>query len=486
MFPSYFSDVSDISQETQGYWQKEQTYREKFRKYYNGTIFKEKVPKEVGADESDIELYPVGLNLVKLLCVAQADSLFGEWEERVVTWGVDQDTEIEQPQRDAAILLHDIQTASKANSMFWEMAIDREVYGGAAMKITPSFSPGYVKWSRVQLESFYPIWDPEEEDVLLEVYVVTELTKEQAWLKYKYKTDKDTVYRVEKWNVDEYEVKLDDKVISTYSGRNPWAVVPFVYFPRMRSTSWWGESLTADIMRVQDELNMRVADLGEAVHYNSHPTRWGINLPMSFNSDNYPLGPNMLWDLGRKLGDWPEPKVGMLQATDPVPKGAYDFVEFLYDWGMTQASAPPIAFGKDDGGGQRSGVTLEIRMWPLIKATRRSRAYFSSGLQRASHITARILRQKEFDGMSVRALAAILDNEVVPQYSPIMPRDQAALVDEVVKRRSTVPPVISVETSVKKLGEGATEVDKIDADLVKYPPPEPTQNSTGSHSAQTF
>ena len=472
MFPTY-SDVSDISQETQGYWQAESALRAKYRKYFNGAIFKELQPNEAGQDEIDIELYPVGLNLVKLLCLAQADSLFGEWEEQIVRFGVGQEADFGQPERDAAKLLDDILLSSDAGSMLWELALDREIYGGCAMKISPVFNPlkpGRVLWSRVALDSFYPIWDPDDQQVLLEVFVITELTKEQAYLKYGFKTEKLTVTKVEHWTNKVYEIKLDEMVISQFSGVNPWGEVPFVYIPRMRTTSWWGDSLTADLIRIQDELNMRVADVGEAVHYNSHPTRWGINLPKAFNTDNYPLGPNILWDLGRKVGDWPEPKVGMLNTPDPVPPGAFNYIDFIQDWGLTSSSAPPIAFGKDDGGGQRSGVTLEIRMWPLIKACRRSRAYMSTGLSRAAYITATILKQKAFDGVSVRALEAITSHKVVPQYAPIMPRDQAALVDEVVKRRSTEPPTISVISAVKKLGDGAAEVERIDDDIVKYPP----------------
>ena len=54
MFPSY-SDISDVSQETQGYWQAESALRAKYRKYYDGTIFKEKIPLEVIRALRDVE-----------------------------------------------------------------------------------------------------------------------------------------------------------------------------------------------------------------------------------------------------------------------------------------------------------------------------------------------------------------------------------------------------------------------------------------------
>ena len=120
---------------------------------------------------------------------------------------------------------------------------------------------------------------------------------------------------------------------------------------------------------------MRLGDISEAINYNAHPVRYGYNLPRAFNTANFPLSPDSLWDLGRVIGNSPEPTVGMLEAKEAVHDSSFTYLNFLYDWTRTSTFAPPIAFGEDNGGGQRSGATLEIRMLPLIKATRRSRAY---------------------------------------------------------------------------------------------------------------
>jgi hypothetical protein len=168
-----------------------------------------------------------------------------------------------------------------------------------------------------------------------------------------------------------------------------------------------------------------------------------------------------MWDLGRVIGNSPEPHVDILEAKNPIPQGTFDYIKWIYDWGRTSSFAPPIAFGEDNGGGQRSGVTLEIRMWPLIKSMRRSRAYFSAGLLRAAKISSIILRQKSL--APVRTLDTIDEGAVIPTFAPIMPRDQSALVDEVTKRLSTNPPTISLDTAVKMLGQGPSEVRRIQA-----------------------
>ena len=344
--------------------------------------------------------------------------------------------------------------------MFWQNELDRNLYGGCVMKIAPALDKvSKIQWMHINIDSFFPVWDPDNEDELLEVYVVTNMSSDQAQLRYGYKSEKEYVQRVEHWTKAIYENTLDSIRMDAYSGTNPWGVVPFVYIPRMRSTYWWGESLAEDIIPVQDELNMRLADLGEAVNYNTHPTRWGYNLPRSFNTKNFPLGSNVLWDLGRVVGQSPEPKVGILEASNPIPTGTFEYVKWLYDWSRTSAFAPPIAFGEDSGGGQRSGATLEIRMWPLVKAVRRSRSYLNTGLLRAVYITGLILKQK---GLApVRTVQALIEGRVVPSYAPVMPRDQAAIVDEVTKRLSTNPPTISLETAVNYQGQGIAEVNRI-------------------------
>ena len=266
------------------------------------------------------------------------------------------------------------------------------------------------------------------------------MSADQAKAKYGYEATNDIVRRVEHWTKRTYENYLDGHKMIEYSGINPWGVCPFVFTPRYRFSHYWGDPLTPDIMDVQDELNMRIADIGEAINYNAHPVRWGINLPRDFNAKNYPLGPNAMWNMGRALQGQPVPQVGMMEAQHAVSPGVLEHVKFLYDWSRTSVFAPPIAFGEDNGGGQRSGTTLEVRMMPLIKSVRRSRSYLTAGMRRALQITAIILEQKKYGDVSGRrdqqhdegqhhsavrlpsrhAIKSATVDEVVKLYRPIL------------------------------------------------------------------
>lgn len=481
-FPQW-SDLGNAiqtSQDTLYKWSAELQRIENYRYYYDGDVFDEKIQTERGQIDDDVPLlYPVGMNLVKMLCLSQTDAMFGEYEHLPVQWSVRQDDDITASDEAAIELLTQILVNSNAESMFWELELDRNVFGGGVFKIEPAKplgTPGHIRWKKIPRQNFFPIWNPEDPDDLIEAYLVTAMTKDQAKIMYNMDFNQDVIYRVEKWNKKFSENWIGDRKLNQYSTPNPWGIVPFVYIPRVRLSNWFGDALTGDVIDVQNDLNMRVADMSDAINYNAHPTRWGMNLSREFDERNFPVGSNSMWNLGRTVSANFEPKVGILEAQHAVKPEVFEYIKFEYDWARTSVFAPPIAFGEDQGGGQRSGVTLEIRMWPLIKSIRRSRNYMTTGLNRAMKITAAILEQKQFDDVPVKAIKAIRDGRIMPVYFPILPQEQQKIVDEVVKLRSLDPPGISLETSQKILGRGIGEVERIKNDLedeLLNPEPEP-------------
>jgi hypothetical protein len=403
------------------------------------------------------------------MAITATDAAFGEWKDSPIKWGTRGDQETSSADQGAIQIMSDIMETSGGASLFWELELERNVYGGAALKINPDVkSPGGIKWTRIPREGFFPVWDPEDPDTLIEVYVLLYMSAEQAKQKYGYTAGGDVVRYMEHWSKDKHETKLEDHELKDYSGINPYGVVPFVYTPRFRFSNWWGESMTQELIAVQDELNMRIADISDAINYNAHPVRWGVNLSRDFNSKNFPLGPNVLWNLGRVIGTGTPPEVGILEAKAAVQPGVFQHVQFLYDWATSAAEVPPIALGKEPGGGQRSGVTLELKMWPLMKAIRRSRAYLNTSMRRAMYITAAILKQKVLpsENFPVRALQSLMEGRIVPTYADIMPRDMSTEIDGVVKQMSTKPvPSISLETAQTVLGRGVGEVERIKKQL---------------------
>jgi hypothetical protein len=459
-----YSDLGKVDAVTKNTWSNLLAKYSEYEYYYSGRVFDEKVEDSELADPPS--LYPVGINIVKMLCDSMASATFGEYDHLPIWFGTRRGVDESSHTIDASKLLDRILFQSDAESALLEMEIQRMLFGASVLKIRPSIKRKGVEWLPIKPSSFFPVFDPHNKNRLIEAHVSNYISRAQAKLFYGYDGKKDEVLFEEEWTLRSHKVVIDGKMrIEKYSGRNPYGVVPFVYIPRARSVSKYGDSLADDIIPVQDELNMRIADIGEAVNYNAHPIRYGLNLPHAFNASNYPVGSDSLWDLGRSFGDH-KPEIGVLEVKNPVPQGAVENVEWLYDWVRTSTFAPPIAFGEDNGGGQRSGATLEIRMWPLIKAVRKHRAYLRTGMRHAAYITGKILRQK--DWARPRVLDALINSDIEAQFADIMPRDRAAIVDEVVKRLATKPPTISLESALKKLGADSVEEDRIREMLEEY------------------
>ncbi len=475
LHPSQIGDLADVSPFLRSSWDAVRASHMKAAHYYSGEIFTKKVETETGEDGAPL-LYPIGINLVKMMVLSMTDATYGEWDDvrNVLVFKSKSNTAPTEAEKAAVEYATGLMEDSNAPSMLWEAEFDRNLYGAAVLRIMPDLPrASHVRWYKVPLDGFYPVFDPADPDKIVECWQVTQILAEQAKAIYGIETSSTTpLVKVEHWSTSIYETKVDGKVVSAYSGTNPWGVVPYVYIPRMRTIDWWGESLVEDIYGPQDEMNMRLADAGEALNYHSHPVYWGRNLPNNFNSDNYPLDPSALWDLGRARGG-ENPEVGMLKNDTPVSEGLYKYVQFLYDWTRTSASDPPIAFGDDNGGGQRSGDTLEIRLWPMIKAIRRSRGYLSTGITEALRITGKILAQKKFSDIPAGVASELLGRRVVPVFNSVLPRDEAKIVDEVTKLLSTNPPSISLESAQVLLGRGIGEVAKIEKmmpDIEKWAP----------------
>jgi hypothetical protein len=435
-----------------------------YAKYYSGEVLNEKV-EEPGNPDATL-LYPVGMNLVKLLCHTQADSLWGEWEDRLFhlqAFAKDKEVDPERIQR-LLRYLYAVFDDNATEPKFWECGLDQMRFGGAVLRVARDPRREYgVRLERVPVASFYPVWSPDSYDDLLEVWVVTEIEANAARAYFNIDTQADPVRRVEHWTRDRYENWVDNKKIDRYSGPNRLNRIPFIYVPRLRSDRFYGEALTQDIMSVQDELNMRVADVGEAITYNAHPIKYGHNLPKDINDrTKFPYAPDHLWNLGNTLPGADPPTLNTLESKNPVPEAAFQHINFVYDWARNAGYSPPVAFGEDEGS-QRSGATLELRMWPLTRSIRRTRLYWRPAFLQTIRL---IMSINEANGSKT------VPREILETYrqvmmdvdlAPILPRERAELVNEAVLRAQTDPASISQEGAMELLGvrDPALEIERI-------------------------
>lgn len=466
--PAWSDLGADIAEDVTETWDNMLMRLMTYHRYYSGEVFLDYGTEDRSANEQDNSdpLFPAGINLAKVMCMAHADALMGEWEEAPIQFNTRHNQTPDEDQKNGIDILQGVLENSNAGPLFWELDVDRNIFGGAAYRV--EFKPGvwpYIRWKRIQRDAFFPVWNPEDPDELLECYVVTRMNRTQAkelFMLSQHDVDnylsREIVYHVSHWTRHSHASWLDKRFVQPYTP-NPYGIVPFAFIPRLRTTSYWGDSLVEDIMALQDELNMRAGDISDIIDYSASPIKWGRDLPRKFEAENFPLSANALWDLGRSHGDF-KPEVGMLEANASLLPSARDHMELLHEMARLVSGTPAIAYGSDQGGGQRSADTLEIRLRPFVASIRRSRSYFYVGMKQALLITQKILKQKDLTDIPKRAVDKL--TTLSPTFAPMLPRDRNALVDEIVKLSSITPPQISMQTIQELLGRGQGEVARIE------------------------
>jgi hypothetical protein len=261
-----------------------------------------------------------------------------------------------------------------------------------------------------------------------------------------------TMY-LEHWTETKYEVFVGDRRLEAFGGANPWKVIPVVYIPRSRLEGFYGLSLAEEVMGTQDELNSRLADMGDNMNNSAHPIRWIRNYKGDPEED-FAMGSDALWNLGMQTGD-AKPEAGVLEA-QPEPASSFNFINFMWDLTKNLASTSPVAFGEDEGS-QRSGATLVLRLWPLLQAAKTTRLFWRSGLIRLHAIALKMAAYRK------DKYAEAAGYTVVPDFAQLVPQDRQILVDEIIKRaeRDLISPEEAISRFGTDLGTVQEEIDRI-------------------------
>ena len=441
-------------------WGAQEKQYEEYNKYFYGDVFRDAVKIKLGDSSEDPPLlYPLKVNLIKMMVMTHVQMFLGQWEDQIFEFTADQvrrGQRLDQWGEKAAQLLYAIWQESNFNSRILDGAVSTMLYGGAVYKATFDMTLNTrVRIEHILPEYFYPRWHPMDPDKLLWVKIAFAMPMADAVLAYGYEPSfatnpDDTVLYQEYWNDKEYAVYIGGERQAKWSGTHPYGFIPFVYIPRIRMPGdFYGMAVPEDIMGLQDELNMRLADVGDRINVSAHPQYVLSNY--TGQSTEWAIGPDEVINLGVSMSGL-EPK---LDVIDPPgePASTFKYLEFLLDLAQMSAMAPPVAFGVDEGS-QRSGMTLFFRMWPLVQQARMTRLNWVTGLSRLHDmmLQIRIIKDKGRDtadavGPSIRT------HRIIPRFAPVLPRDRLELVDEIVKAWSQGPqPLISPEAAVDLLG----------------------------------
>jgi len=427
-----------------------------YNRYFYGDVFSEVVNRGTAEEPSEPALlYPLRINLVRMMCFTHLQMFLGQWEDQVFALTPKQSKRgerLDQWAQDTIEFLETVWDESNFNSRIVDAALSMIIYGGAVFKVAfdPTLSTR-IRIDHILPEYFFPRWHPMDPDKLLEATISFRMSVEDAKLAYGYEptgNESETVMYVESWTKDRVDVSIAGEPMEKYCGANPYGFIPFVYIPRIRAPGdFYGLAVPEDILGLSNELNVRLADIGDRIQYSAHP-QWVVS--------NY-AGTTKTWEIGKdsiiNLGTGLAGLAPTLTSLPPVaePASSFRYIDFILDLSRMAAMSPPVAFGTDEGS-QRSALTLSFRMWPLVQQSRLARLNWTTGIASLHKMVIEIRINRDKGRTDDKIPTSWLKARIVPKWSPILPPDRSQVVDEVMNAWNLgADPLVSPEAAVKKL-----------------------------------
>jgi hypothetical protein len=215
-------------------------------------------------------------------------------------------------------------------------------------------------------------------------------------------------------------------------GENVFGVVPIVYIPHIRDHGFLGNSIINDtVIGIIKEMNMRWADLGDAISNDAHDLIVGADIVGSVTFKQLPDGRPYV-DIGQSSGMEGHQKPSLtVSATKSASEPMLKFGNKLDSMYRRETNHPAVADGEDEGS-QRSSLTLNTRMWPLVSHVELERQTWSVGMTTFLKIIITMMNVKGLGGVTKEAL----DYKFKVEWPPMLPRDREALVTELSTRKA--------------------------------------------------
>lgn len=267
---------------------------------------------------------PLSINYFKAICDKHNAALWGQYQGNIFDWRVKPrkkdvpDDTTSQKIRDH---LDDLMDQNDRNSLLWDASRNTSVFGDGVLRLRWDPFERRVVVESILPEWFHCRWDINNMNRLTEVIISYPIDRLDAEEMYGTSGNPSIDYNLvnpeylpgfaifwEHWTPTTYRQWIGDFPIA--EGPNPYAqtdaegnfypgIIPFVHIPNMRmGGEFWGYSDAEAVLFIQDEINRKMADMGDTVNNFAHP----IVTLRKFNGkqSDLPVGPDAVWDLGRE------------------------------------------------------------------------------------------------------------------------------------------------------------------------------------------
>lgn len=372
-----------------------------WRGKFCGTYTAQTLPNAAGGGGKKSYRWPTRANLYKTYCLLHSTALWGRAEGSRDSNLFELEIDPKVPGLSGRDLVSAAPAFKEALDYWWTYnrhnlrfaSITQQWAGGCILKL--SWNPGHpsavygVVLEVIEPENFIPVWDPINFDVLYAAKIAFHVPSYVAVEKYgltrslaRELARSDMILVTETWTREEFSIllgegrdqrpaMLDGK---PWTGPNPWvspvtrkALIPVWYIPRLRTDSFYGDSLVADMGGAVDELNKALSDIGDALNEATHIS--GVVADnhaagaRTQQAQAIPLPQGEILNLGITPTGGTQGRYWPVQAPD-VPQITTHYVDRLNTMLDTLAFVTPSLRGESSGAA--SGFAVSLSMLPTL------------------------------------------------------------------------------------------------------------------------
>jgi hypothetical protein len=458
---------------------------------------------------------PLGINRFKTIIDKHVHYLWGEYKDNLISWRVtpkgredlEEDVLADAENYGRRIKLFLTEHLGKGfNKVLWECSKNSSLYGDGILEVRYDEITRHVVVENILPEYFHAIWEISNMTNINEVVIAYPIPRDLALETYGTSgNDQFLGYQAinpqylpgvgvlwKHWSTTAFQVWVDDTCV--INAPNPYmptdldgnwypGVIPYLHIKNMPGGSdYFGYSDAENGLMLIDELNRRMADIGDITSNHAHPIITLTNY--TGKQRNLEIGPDALWDLGR------EGKAERLEGKGASPE-SMAYIEAVRRELFETSSMPESAFGGSRGGGQShtSGIALAMAMMPVVERAMEKRIYWREAMRQLAQLVFWVLYLRDPEILKAVGLSYPLIRlfDIEPVFSDILPKDQLQNINENVATYSNG--LRSQYRALESLGEDdiAGEIKRIKQDMlmkaaVAQPTPPAEGGSAGKNS----
>ncbi len=390
-----------------------------------------------------VELYPLRINPLKSTAEKHVTILLGESMGAVESGGlpirlnvVGKKVRNKAREKELEKIISQVLLNSNLGATLQQTATESQYLGGSVYCVDWIPTEGKIRISTIKTQEFIGEIYGADNWRLRNAWIVRAISYDEAKSLGVDRGEYSPYWYSEHWTEEEYSIRVNDVVLKVgdvpLEGKNVFGIVPIVYIPHIRTNGFYGDSMITDTVKgIIKELNLRMADIGDAIAEDSHSLTYIKNVRGSVQVKK--LGGSLtVYDLGSRQSigtSEPDPGMESLQrqsASSPM----IDFSEKLMQAYRREVNHPAVADGEDEGS-QRSALTLTTRMWPLLSHVKMERQNFTDGFRVLFGIVLKMMAIKNIEGVT----EADTDVNIFVSWSPMLNKDREALLQEIAIRR---------------------------------------------------